>query len=333
MRAYRIEIYNEDGSLSYVFSSQGADGKVSRGALQVQFDVPVTAQANPMSGAGVKVWGVQIDLIKQASNFNGKTMKLYAGFQPGLFLATQAFNKGQYGLIAQGLIYQAYGNWVGKDQYIQFVLLGNGLASIQDKQNVSFNWPAGTPLADAIRTTLSQAAPSYTIGDIKISPKLILPADEAGQYNNLIGFAQYVKTLSQQILGDLNSNPPYPGVDILVQGGVVTVSDQTQPASNPKKQILFTDLVGQPTYINPGQIQVTVMLRHDIQPFDIITLPQTVVTVAPGDPGTQIDTSVFQGDFIVAQARHLGDFRQSEALDWITTLDCVPQQSAFASFG
>jgi hypothetical protein len=332
MRAYAIEVYNADGSLMQAFNSV-VNGKIDRGALQVEFDIPVTAQASPISGAGVKIWGVGIDLIKQSSDFNGKTIKVYGGLFTGLPLATKSYNLNQYGLLAQGTIYQAYGNWIGKDQWIQFVLLSNGLTDITAKQNVSFNWSAGSSLKDALQTTLSNAAPTYSISGINISPRLILPADEAGQYDNLITFAQYVKNLSQQILGTPTSTPPYLGVDILVQNGVITVSDQTQPTQNPNKQVLFTDLVGQPTYINPGEIQVTTIMRHDIQPFDIITLPNTVVTIAPGDPGTQIDKSVFSGDFVVAQARHIGNFREPDALAWISTFDCVPRSSAFASFG
>jgi hypothetical protein len=103
MRYYRIEI---DGG-STVFTSY-ENGQNIPGALQVELDIPVAAMHSPgNAGAFVKIWGVPLSMISQASNLNNKAIKVYGGFQKGLPLA----NPKQAGLLVQDYTYQSFGNW------------------------------------------------------------------------------------------------------------------------------------------------------------------------------------------------------------------------------
>jgi hypothetical protein len=303
VRYYTISVLNSDGS-AYQYNgaplvwTSFANGKTSLGALQVEIDAPVATLANPLGAAAVTIWGVPLAMIGQAANFNPTStttfqLKVEAGFKPGLPLATAAAN--QAGVIFQGAIQSCYGNWIGTNQWLRFIVTSDGGAAGQ-QLNISFNWKKGAPVSQAVQQTLQAAlqGQGYTV-NVNVSPNLVLPSDQPGTYNNLRQFAQYLNQITQPILGGT-----YNGVEILVSQKTVTVWDGT--LTQTPTQIAYTDLIGQPTW-----------------------MPTTQVTIAPGNPLTPVSNkSIFQGTFGIKEMRHIGNFRQPDALAWITVMNAYP---------
>lgn len=336
MRYYTVQILNEDGSQTTLPNGEGpafwtsfSSGKTDLGALQVELDIPVTVLATPISAASITIWGVSLATIGQASDFNGKLIKVYGGMQAGLPLA----NPKQGGLLLQGLVQQAYGNWVGTSQWVRFIVTTNGVTSLGQQLNLSQSWKKGQLLSDSIKQTLAVAAPGYTVS-VNISPSLVLGQNEPGYFGSLFQFAQYLETVSIAIMGNTaQANvPAYSGVQMLVKENTITITDGTSPAS--ATMLAFTDLVGQPTWVAVGLIQVTTVMRADLQPQNYITLPTTQITTAPQQALARVGSkSIFQGSFLIQTARHIGNFRQPDASAWITAFDCTATTAQPASNG
>jgi hypothetical protein len=132
----------------------------------------------------------------------------------------------------------------------------------------------------------------------------------------LAQFARHIKTTTQAIIGG-----NYPGVDIVFRNGVFTAYDGTTIPSPTSTDILFTDLIGQPTYLNPYEVQAIVVMRGDLHVGGYIKLPPGPVITAPQGNAYFKDKPTFQGVFQINRMRHAGNFRQSDATSWVTVLD------------
>lgn len=303
MRYYKITV----GDKTYESYS---GGKNIPGALNVEMDVPVFAFATPSGAAIIKIWGVSLQEISQASDLNGKDISVWGGFQAGLPLA----NPAQAGLLVKGKVFQAFGNWIGLEQSLDLIIYP-GTGSNEDPKNIVLNWKKGTKLADAVKSTLATAFPDFQL-DVKIDDKLVLPADEVGFYGTLTQFAQYVKDVSKSIIG----GDQYPGADISLTDGKLSVYDGSTPAE--PVMIVFKDMIGQPTWIDPLSVQVKFAMRADLKVGDAIKFPPAVVTTGPGTTSPFINAkSTFQGAFQISQVRHVGNFRQIDAASWVTVVD------------
>lgn len=314
MRYYDIIVSNADGTEFARYTSR-LNNKPIPNALQVEFDIPVTVMAAPIGAASIKIWGVSLQTIGQSSDFNGKLIKVFAGMQAGLPLA----NPAQSGLVLQGVIWQAFGNWIDTNQWLEFEVVTAG-GDLDEQLNITLNWEAGTSLGTAATQTLNTALPKYKVID-KTSGNLVLPAPEPGMYTSLLQFAQYLKTATQPIIGG-----NYPGVDLLATTDTITLYDGTAPED--PVIIDFRDLIGQPVWIDPGTVQLALVMRADLFPSKYIKLPTTQVTTTAGSYSQYRDKSVFQGNFLVTEARHIGNFRQTSAASWVTTINCSPTTPA-----
>jgi len=312
MRYYNIVISDPTtGSPVKTYSSLQANGQNNPGALTVEIDIPLYAMASPMGAAYIKVWGIGLADISQGSNLNGKNIQVSAGMSKGLPLA----NPAQAGLILEGTIFQAYGNWQGENQSLDIVCYPYS-GTINDTANLVLNWKAGMQLGTAITNTLTTAFPQYK-STVNISQNLVLSHDEPGFYGTLVQFAQYVKQVSQAIVGGT-----YSGVSMLVKNNQIIVYDGTTTAT--PKQLNFVDMIGQPTWIAPQTINVRCVLRGDISVGDYIELPQGSVTITTQASQPQArDRSAQQGVFQVTVVRHIGNSRQADANSWVTSIDAV----------
>ena len=327
MRYYDIKITDPaSGALVREYTSY-VNGQTDPGALLVEMDVLVAPQHVPFGNSFVRVWGVSLQDIGQASDLNFKNISVLGGMQKGLPLA----NPKQSGLLFQGTVQQAFGNWENNNQSLDFLVNGalvntNGapVASQGEPGNIVFNWAVGTPMAQALAATLRTAAPRYT-QQINISSKLIYTETAIGFYQTFSQFAQAINTLSQKIIGG-----SYPGVNISIQQNSFVVADGTV-APPTIKQIAFTDLIGQVTWIAPGTIQARCVLRADIAVSDIVKLPQGQVATTAASLSQYRQGSIFQGQFMVSKVRHVGNSRQPDGNAWATILDCVGPVSATAS--
>lgn len=296
------------------------NGNTIPGALNVEIDAPVSTFASPAGGATVRVWGISLAELEQSFDLNNMSVAVYGGFQKGLPLA----NPAQAGLLVQGYVYQALGNYVGTDQTIDLIIQAGqspllpstppGTGTIASPANLILNWAAGVPFAQAMTTTLATAFPSYQL-DVKIDQNIVLANDEWAVFQTLTQFAEYVKHTSASIIGGA-----YAGVDISVAGNVISAFDST--ATPTIKQIAFQDMIGQPTWYDPATVQVKFAMRGDLALGDQIKFPQSQVTSSGGSNAPQVNAkATFQGTFMVNYMRHVGNFRQADAASWVTIIN------------
>ncbi len=334
MRYYRVEV----GDRVWTSHPAGNGAPPDLGALLAEMDIYAAPYAQPM-GQGtatyVRLWGIALQDIAQARDFNGKPISVYGGMGKGLPLA----NPAQAGLLVKGLVQRALANWVGTQMTLDFfIMTGTTAAGSAAPQNIVVNWKKGTPLGQAIQQTLSTAFPGKKF-DIKVNPNLVLNNDETGIYGTVPQFSLWVNSISRDILNNASSTSDmlgpwssiedvqgkYDGVDIYENGDTFAVFDGTTPGS--PKALAYTDLIGQPTWLELQVIQITLVMRGDIKVGDFVTLPQTRVIQSAGVatavdlPGTNPLT--FQGTFLVKRVHHVGNYKSPDALAWVTVLDCA----------
>jgi hypothetical protein len=320
VRYYSIALTDSSGNPTFLRSLSGQpltslspDGSFNPGALQIELNIPLYPLHSSGAGTYVKVWGVGLQDIQHQSDFNNLGIKVYGGMSKGLPLATPT----QAGLLTQGSIYQAYGNWTGTEQSIVF-LLQPAIGSPTAPLNVPFTWTKGQSLAAAIRATLQVAVPDMT-PQINISPNLVLGYTETGYYQNLQQFAQWVNQRSQPIIGG-----SYQGVMIATKGSTIQVWDGTQSQGN-AIQIQPWDLIGQPTWQDQTTITFATVMRADIDLQSVIQLPPTIIQQTSTSNLRLQDRSTFTGNFVVQGAQHFGNFRQPSADAWNTTFQASVQ--------
>jgi len=320
MRFYRIDITDQNTgkpiylqSLKQPLSSLLPNGITNPGALTIALDVPVYPGHVGDTKSYVRIWGVGLQDIGQAMDLNGKNIVVHAGMAKGLPLA----NPQQAGLLVQGGIIQAYGNWIGTEQTLD-LLIGPPTGSPSAPQNFTFTWQAGTPLSVAIGNTLRSALPGMK-QQISISANLVLGYTETGYYESLRQFAGWVNQRTIPLLGAGSQ-----GVQIGVRGDTVVVWDGTVAPPSIKK-IAPQDLIGQPTWSQPGEVTFQTVMRADIGLQDVISLPPTIITQTSSSWLRFQDRTSFTGNFTVQRIHHFGSYRQPEAASWNTTFFANPQ--------
>ncbi|MFA9204842.1 MAG: hypothetical protein ACEQSH_00140 [Bacteroidia bacterium] len=319
MRYYRIVIEEPEGGKVLREWTTIRAGYTDPAAPDIELDIPVTAYATPQSGAMVRVYGIPMTDVVQGSNFNAKRITVYGGMSKGLPLAIPS----QQGLLATGIIQQAFGNWIAPDQTLDIYFTAGSVPQNRNV-NLTINWRAGQLLADAIRSTLRTGFPDYPAPRVSISPRLVLPRDQPGFYGTLIQFAVFLKQLSISIINpdlDHPAVPGYTGVDVLLQDRQFIVDDGTTPQT--PKPILFTDIIGQITWLSAFQVQMICVMRADRQTGTYITLPASRtprITTAQSQSQSRPET-VWNGVFQIKNVRHTGRFRMPAGTSWVTTID------------
>jgi hypothetical protein len=316
MRYYEIVITSPAGTsnqpaVTKRFSSLNPDGTTNLGALQIEFDFPVWAMAEPAGTAFLRVWGISIVDISQARNYNGSKIQVYAGMAAGLPLANPAYR----GLIMEGTVQQAFGNWQETNQCLDFVI--QPYVGAQDAPaNIVLDWKAGTQLAAALAQTLTAAFPGYQAPVINISPNLVLPADEVAYFQTATQLAQYLKQVTQALI-----QGNYPGVDMVIRNNQVVVYDGTSRGK--PQQLKFIDLIGQPTWLDFGTIQFKCAVRADLNVNDYVTMPPSPIVVTAQTYSQYKNQATFRSTFQVIRVRHVGNYRQRDASAWVTIFDAV----------
>jgi hypothetical protein len=298
------------------------NGKTDPGALNIEFDFPVYGYDQPQGQALIRVWGIGLGMIGQAANLNGQNFILRAGMQKGLPLA----NPLQAGIIAQGSIFQCFGNWSGVNQSLDLIIYP-GAAGPQD---IAFVWPPGVPLNVSLRAALSQIKPAYALNVDNISPNLRQLSLEAGHYDSLQTFADHVQQISEKI-GKPIYGADYDGVKLTIVGSTIYASDGTGTARI--VPIEFRDMIGQPTWLEPAKVSFKCVLRSDINVTDLIKFPAeiqlpyaltSVGAVTGSATGVPASTkSAFQGTFEVTEMHHFANLRQPDAESWNTSFVAV----------
>ena len=282
--------------------------------------------ATPQGFCSVRIWGVSLQEIAQASNLNKKNIQIFGGMQKGLPLA----NPAQSGLLFSGTILQAFGNWIGTDQTLDFVVMAGtgsasqpgGVGTIAAPKNIVLNWSAGQQLSAALAPCLKTAFPNYK-QKINISPKIVRPNTEVTFYPTLEQLAQYCLETSHNIIQD----PTYPGVALYLQNDTLVATDGSAALGTPATQIAFQDMIGQPTWISAPNITTKLVMRADLAVRGQIKLPPSLVTNSAAAATSLVNQNVsFAGGFQIVSLRHVGRYRAPQADGWVTVVEAAPNQ-------
>lgn len=308
MRFYNIVITDPDTGQNLLARSLGGLGLTSllpsgapnMAALQIEFNIPVSAAHAPNGGAWLRIHGLSLQDIGSSTNLNNKLIEIYGGMSTGLPLA----NAKQKGLLVSGMIFQAVGNWEGTDQRID-VILAPSTGTHEEPFNYVLDWKAGTPLSQALQQTLSTVFPGKKL-NITISPNLVQAHDEPSFHGTLTQLGTYLNAVSTAIITD----PTYPGVDIIYDGETLNVTDQSSGSTAASPVIVNPqDLVGQPGWIGPNQIQAGFVLRGDLKPGGYLTLPPTIVGNQVSAVTRFQDKTSFSGVYYITSVYHYGNSR------------------------
>lgn len=283
-------------------------------ALNVEFDMPILPAATPGGGQTITIHGIALEDLNQSQQFAGMNITVKAGMGAGFPLV----NPAQAGTIIVGSVLQSFGNWEGTEQSLDLVIYPS-IYTIDNPGNLTLNWTAGMPLSTALQQTLSTAYPHYPIS-MNISPALVNDSDQPDAATTLEELAQFVSDFTKKQFQN--------EVVIMIQGGRITVNDSTYKPG--PIQMVFTDFIGQPTWIEPLIMQVKTVMRADLQVGSIIQMPQGIQN-APGfinttgnaQPSTVKYQSAFKNSFTIVELRQIGNFRASDAGDWCTVFNCV----------
>lgn len=319
MRYYDISISDESGNIVKEWSSLTL-GLPNPNAQDVEFDLISFDASNPMGDSTVTIWGVSLQDIGQNFRFgpgqnnpNGYNIVVKGGMSGGLPLE----NPSQAGQIFAGNIWQAWGNWVGSDMNVSFISK-SAPYTITQPGNFAFNWKAGTPLKDAITTCLQTAIPNAT-PSVNIGSNYSTSEDEHGVYSTLSGFAQHIRAITQTATA--------PGVTITGGATSILVFDQTYTSRT--IQLAFTDFMGQPVWVGPYNIQMTLVMRGDLAVGNYVQMPPPY-TNAPGlsvstptSYASYRDQTSFNGTFQIMAIRHVGRFRDPDSVGWATIIQCT----------
>ncbi|MFM0279984.1 hypothetical protein P0D75_18395 [Paraburkholderia sediminicola] len=324
-------------------------------AQQIEFDIVVVSADLPYANPWVRVWGVGLAEIQQASQLNKMQIEVYGGFSAGLPLNDAS----QSGLLCRGLVLQAFGNWIGTAQSIDIFIVAGGSSPSSNQTtgnpssqsttpvpttneapaNIVYQAKQGQPMLQAIVQCLQNAFPQYSIVGAVDQGLVWNKSVTTGYHSTLRTFAQYIRQASLSIIGGYAPNrTDYGGVGITLFDNTFTISDQTTTLG--QKTISFIDLIGQPSWVGPGLIQVTTTMRAGISVNDVVLLQASPLTTVYDQQGGGTNTSFvpepqlggtyaqfkssnqFTGSaWQVLSVRSVGNFRDPNPLSWVTAYD------------
>jgi hypothetical protein len=327
-------------------------------AQAVELDLPVVAAHMPVANAYAKVYGIGLGEIAQAADLNGLNIVIYGGFAKGLPLADPS----QAGLLVSGQIQQSFGNWVNIEQSLSIYVQAGGsspssaqttgnpstsstapaVTTIDTPANIVFVWESGQTLQDAMANALKTAFPQYAIQGAINSSLVKTGATSTGFYPTLSAFAadMNAKSLSAILGYAPGVNAAYQGVSISLRNSTLVIQDgstQTTP-----RQLQIVSFIGQPTWAQPYQVQVTLMMRGDLNFGDFVTMPSLPGIISAGSASQFYNVaptntyasaksgSIFSGVFQITGLRHVGNSRAADATSWITTADLLQTSTTSA---
>ncbi len=311
-RYYEIVVTAQQDSMSEISTLQTwtsfPDGKSDPGALNVQLDLLAYPGATPMGNSTVSIEGISLADLLQPQQYAGQLIFVRGGMKAGLPLA----NPAQSGLLIKGTIYQAFGNWVGTDMNLNFVIVP-GAYTFANPANLVFHWQPGTSLNTAIETMLSVAYPGVPLV-INIGAQYATTQPVTHVAHTLSMFAQWLKQFT--------ASASSPGVDIMIlNSGAILVADGS--VKTPAVQLAFNDLIGQPKWVDQNTMQFTTVMRADVQvgsfvrmPVGMQNAPGFVQTGAASLPSSLRYKTAFQGLFVIQSVRHVGNFRDADGTAW-----------------
>lgn len=307
-------------------------------ALDLDFDFNLVSYDVVTSGSLVTLYGIPISFLYQAVNFVGANITLSGGFGKGLPLS----NPSNSGILLYGTVYDAYANWEGTSQSLNWVV--NALVCKSDipyyqntlqeaPESINFSVLRGQPIQPAISMAISQAFPDYELSVNIDNSRLIASENYNITSSSMPSFASNIKQISQQLIKD----PDYFGVNIALNGRTITVYDNTNPNLQRVIQLEAYEIIGQPTWLQYPNISVKVPLRGNIRVSDIIQLPMgtdqanSILNISQQNSFSRARSmTAFNNRFVVISVRHIGGYQKADANNnWVTILEAtaLPQNS------
>lgn len=315
MRFYDFQIFDKKGKLYRRYKSLDDYGNFNPGCLMVEFDIQKYGMSTPMGSSLVRVYGVSIKEMQQAQqNMFGMTIKGFAGMSKGLPLSRYK----QAGLVLEGEIQQPFGNWQGTELSLDMIITA-GYGSTSSPVNITMPWLKGQKMSIALYFALQRAFPDYKI-KIEVSDNLVMNYDAPIFCSSLQQLAANLKSISQGIIKD----PNYRGVEISIFPGkeIRAWDSETSSRKNDPIKIEFTDLVGQPVWIEFNKVQIRTVMRADINVGDYLKMTKGVLTITQASSYSQYrNISAFTGVFQVSAVRVIGNSRQPDANSWVTIIE------------
>lgn len=293
------------------------NGKNDPGALNVELDLFSSVYGVPagdINTSTITIEGVTLAQLRQAPQFAGMSVVVRGGMQKGLPLA----NPAQAGLLLQGQIFQAFGNWVGTDMNINFVVVASN-HTFSQPGNFVVNWQQGMSLKTAIANTLNVAFPGFK-HIIQIDSSYAAPQKQVlAVYKTMDKFGAWLTSISG---GKIR-------IGLRADGTVLVWDGPTKPTATP---IAFTDLVGQPRWVEKYTMQFVTVMRADLQVGSYVTMPAglqdrpgIVQTAASAQPSQLKYKTSFTGQFVVRAVRHVGNFRDPNGTSWVSVFEAYPE--------
>lgn len=331
MRYYKLTISPPNGN-PIVLAQSHPNGQFDPGALDVQFDLTISAMYVSGQMQYVRVYGVPMALMSNAfkladTNNKGQESLAWGVSLEGGMMGPPLLGTPRHGLLAIGSVYSAYGNWVGTNMTLDLFIAAPYMTP-KSKGAFVFSWVAGQPLSNALDASLG-AAYEGTGTDIQVNISAYTTAHHVYHVcDNLASLARLVRTLTMPNAGQNASGP----VIIGQTPGTVIAFDGTMQIGAATK-LSYEDLIGQPTWIDVNQMQVTCVMRNDLHQGSLILMPPQITN----RPGLTIQTPrsfpnftnnygpAFTGSFRVNEVRHIGNFRGTDSTQWVTVVNCNPE--------
>jgi len=313
-----------------MWASHASDGTSDPNALNVLFDLIEVSASTPSGAVFLTIEGIDLSQIAstQINNFkpitkNGQeshwTIQVYGGMLGGLPLAAR---QQKPGLILSGSVVTAFGNWVGTEMSLSFMVVPGTPYTRENPGNLVLNWQKGTELSQALASMFSTAYPTLK-QKILIQNGMVNDSFQGHYAATLSQMAQHIQSVTQGWGG----NESYPGVQVYIHNGTIYALDFTQPLGNTIRPS-YESLIGQPAWINAATLQVTLVMRPDLQVGSLIEMPNNLlgkpglITTNPS-PGTAFSQYPvnFKGTFVVTKLRHVGNFRSTDSRQWVTVVE------------
>ena len=258
MRYYDIAITDPSGKPVIPSSLQGAGftsisslypgtTQTNPAALDIELDIAQLSNELSNTASYVRIYGLGLPDLSASFSLgmgpSGSSTTAYPGYgitvRAGMATGLPLANPAQQGIVAQGKIWQAFGNWILTDMTVDIFFMP-AMGSTSVPSNFNFNWTSGMPLAVALKNLFSVAMPGFT-PSINIRP-IVLPSNESGFYPDFATLASYIHDVT---------GPTNPVNMAINANNTITVFDGTVAPTSGAKKINFQDLIGQITWAAP----------------------------------------------------------------------------------
>jgi hypothetical protein len=119
----------------------------------------------------------------------------------------------------------------------------------------------------------------------------------------------------------VKNDPNYLGVRLFKTQDGFNCGDNT--VSKVTSEIFFNDLIGQPTWLELFTVQMTVVMRADINVGSTVKIAEdtSFLNQAKKGLGEVKNKLAFIGTGQVLQCRHIGNYRYPDANSWVSVLN------------